>query len=320
MKFNSREQILIKRIVRFQKGIDPSAKSMLRSSFFTSQRGIGLIVNIVKRELYVAFDLNIWKDRLIKDADGTDRIDTDRFNKVLLDLLEFFNLLNRLKDEKYLYIWSNEEIWCGCFYFVFYEGWNTYWCDIGSYLDEEKQVKLSSDIGCLNIPGFIIEKVSDIDDCLYDLVYKNIIICGLVYLTEDLSYLIKNNFETVEERALKRATCANRLSVISIILSICALVFDFSEDKDSKIDKEQDVLRCLNDIKDVNVDMLDVLKLSDDRQANIFNKMGDVSRKDSVLLQKINATIQHLIKDKKEEISHQSVKISNNVNSQINIE
>lgn len=317
VKFNSREQILIKRIVQFQKGIDHSAKSMLRSSFFTSQRGIGLIVNIVKRELYVAFDLNIWKDRLIKDADGTDRIDTDRFNKVLLDLLEFFNLLNRLKDEKYLYIWSNEEIWCGCFYFVFYEDWNTYWCDIGSYLDKEKQVKLSGDLGCLNIPGFIIEKVSDIDDCLYDLVYKNIIICGLVYLTEDLSYLVKNNFETVEERTLKRTTL---LSVISIILSICALVFDFSEDKDSKINKEQNVLRYLSEIKDVHMDILDVLKLSDDRQANIFNKMEEASGKDSVLLQKINATIQHLIKDKKEKISHQSVKISNNVNSQINIE
>lgn len=305
-KFNQEQQRLLREIVYYYTHTQKKSYSLcerLKYTYFTSKHGLGLILDMQQKRIYLAVKKGIKHD----------------ITEESCKLIGFCNLIKQLERENLLYLFQLEENRrVNDRFLCIQEEWSNYVYS-SAYrinLKDEGSVKLcvGENLSILDSEDDELYELHEINIPYYDL-ERYVDDRNLYYVTSELINLVDNNFKTNSELSLEKSVQSIKIAqyslwitclsaIVSIIFSICELI---KVESPIKIEASQ-----FGELIDANNRVTGVLE----RYNNTMQEIVDNLKNNLLYLRDMNKSIKS-IKNKKEKSSH--VNISENVNSEIYI-
>ena len=216
--FNQRERKIIKKLSKIEINTTSNVRKFLQDNYFTINKNNILIINHIKKEVLLYIPENNYDNQ-------------EKKAQAIGELWEFISLLAYLVETRYLYILPIKQ---KSYIDFLYEGF------VNGINSNNRYIYHKENNGSITkiYPDRIQQDNEEITHkaILFNGLYEDICkyILGIVYPTEELKYLVKNNFKNKEDIHFSKQKNLMWIGIIiSILTSLGSIWFGSNSSKES---------------------------------------------------------------------------------------
>jgi hypothetical protein len=244
--FNKNEIRIIENLSKLNPNKIQTCTRFLQDTFFTQDSKTALIVKHDTKDLLFFIDAELFSDR-------------EEISKKKHDLFEMINLLDYLKNLRYITIVSPSEMFSN--FEALHSGFNNLRIENGNKLT----LNDSGDYLMTSNPDIVFDpenneklKAGKLNE-YYDYIYKNMF--GLIFPSEELVDFVKHDFKTKEDRKHNQYINYSRTGIIiAVLLGLLGLWNPFQKTETKENNHEALIIKRLDTLITIDSNSLKYIK------------------------------------------------------------